>query len=415
VAGPGLGVLHKILLDKKPLSILRELSLPPEAFVDEERIVFDWILNHFETYGELPKIKTVEVETSVKLRGFPDEPLEYWVGRVKNRNARRMILSSLDDVRDFTQDDSLEEAQEALKGLILALNQETEYDMLRSLSDVANEVLEAHDTRQYSFGMAGVPFGIEYLDEVSDGAQPTDTVALVGRPSAGKTYFLLSMALNAWKTGKVPLVMSMEMSPLQVVRRLIALYSNVPVTTIRLGRLSLWGRRKLVENINGIADMSEDVPFHVMQGSLTSTVEDLVMQIQELKPSVLYVDGAYMLRSRERSAQRWERVQTTAEFLKRIAADYNIPVLASYQFNRRGPGSLGNIGGSDAVGQLASIVLSITDEDEDGGIKRYGEREYKLIELIKGREGEKGTVRVIYDMRRMMIEQESVVEGYQRE
>jgi hypothetical protein len=39
-------------------------------------------------------------------------------------------------------------------------------------------------------------------------------------------------------------------------------------------------------------------------------------------------------------------------------------------------------------------------------------KSYKIFELLKGREGERGTVRVIYDMGRMEIKQDSVVSGY---
>ena len=95
----------------------------------------------------------------------------------------------------------------------------------------------------------------------------------------------------------------------------------------------------------------------------------------------------------------------------KLATDFNIPIFASYQFNRKGAGDMANIGGSDSVGQLASIVLSLTSEDKDGSQQPWSKRSFKHLQLIKGREGEEGKIRVLFDMRRMIIQQDSILEG----
>jgi len=179
---------------------------------------------------------------------------------------------------------------------------------------------------------------------------------------------------------------------------------------IRLGRLSFWGRERLVSDVGRLQDLGGQ-PFYLMQGSLKTTVEDLVLKVRELRPSALYVDGAYLLRTRSKNASHWERIAETAEYLKMMATEFSIPTLATYQFNRRGPGSLGNIAHSDVVGQLASIVIGIDEEDEEDA-RTFSSRQYKILELLKGREGERGTIRMVYDMNRMQISQESVIRGY---
>jgi hypothetical protein len=64
-------------------------------------------------------------------------------------------------------------------------------------------------------------------------------------------------------------------------------------------------------------------------------------------------------------------------------------------------------------------VISISDEpDSETGVVRNEagavliHRQYKIVELIKGREGEKGKIRVVYDMFRMKIEQDSILRSY---
>ena len=226
------------------------------------------------------------------------------------------------------------------------------------------------------------------------------------------SYFMLEMSRCGYKLGTgSPLVATFEMKPFQCVRRLVALETGVSATMIRLGRLSHWGRERVAEGVDMITGWDER-PFFIMEGGLRTTVEDLGLRVQELRPNALYVDGAYLLRTRSKVGAKWERIAETAEVLKMIAGEFNIPVIETYQFNRRGPGSMGNIGGSDAVGQLASIVIALDDEQQ-GGHSMWAARQFKVMKLLKGREGERGTIRVLYDMEKMVIAQHEVLSGYE--
>jgi hypothetical protein len=148
-----------------------------------------------------------------------------------------------------------------------------------------------------------------------------------------------------------------------------------------------------------------------MEGSLKTTIEDIATRVQELRPTILYIDGAYMVQTATKHKAKWERVSEVAEYMKMMAKDFNIPVIASWQFNRKGPGSLGNIMYSDSVGQLASIVAAIENDDVEGRTQ-WDARSTKRFTLLKGREGEKGKLRVMYDMTRMEITQIEVLSGY---
>jgi replicative DNA helicase len=407
-----MGLLHRLLVDKKKPSSLAELGITESSFIEEEARVFTMICDHYADHGALPMMETVEEETEVKLKGFPNEPMSYWADKVKRRNQRRLIIQLSERAQKCAQDDSLDDAKGALQECLFGLDAIAPSDQVRMLSVVAQEVIAAHDKRRSSTVMSGVSFGIEYIDMVTDGAQPGDSIALVARPGIGKTYLLLQSALAAWKLGHVPLFHSMEMASMPIVRRMIALRTKVPAMNIRTGRLSNHARSRLQQDVVSIQKAERKTPFYLLQGDLTSTVEDLILRVRELKPTVLYVDGAYLLRTRTRTAARWERVTETAEVLKRLAVEFKIPAIATYQFNRRGPGSLGNIAFADTVGQLASIVLGLSDEDKENSEGSFSTRMYKILHLIKGREGERGTVRVLYDMERMEIKQDSILHGY---
>jgi len=406
----GLGFLRKLIIDAIPVSKLSDYGVRKEDFEKDEITVLEVVSDLFRSYGKMPELATVERLSGVKL-DFPDEPIDFWADGVRERALSRMVVGATEEVMDRLKEGDLGEVRTILQDLVLSFDSRNPEESVVEFGDAAKDVLEFHDDRQSAGRMFGIPFGFPYLDELSDGAQPGDTIAVVGRPSEGKSYVLLKMALEAHRSGKVPLVVTMEMSVLQCARRVLAMRTGVPASMIRLGRLGAFARKKIVADISEL-DRKYDNSFYFFRGSLKSTVDDLVLRVQELKPDVLYVDGAYMLRVRSAAGKaRWERIAEAAETLKMIASDFNIPVIATYQFNRKGPGSLAHIGGADVISQLASIVISIETEGEstDTGLISWPARQYKIFELLKGREGERGKIRVCFDMQRMKLEQDSVI------
>lgn len=406
----GLALFNKIITDNERMAVLRENNISFDDLDDKEQKVYNFITTYVELYNKYPKKETIFQETGISFPMFPNEPLAYWINKIKRRKRTKEFLSVGKKIQDVTSDGDLETAEDIIRNSFRTLQKDSE-DVF-SLPEVSEQVLELHDKRQKAGTMSGVPFGIPYIDQVSDGAQPDDTVAICGRPSTGKTYLMLSCALHANLQKKKVLIMSCEMSPFQCARRIIAMKSRVPSTGIRLGRLSFWAREKVVENIREMSTLFNETPFYIMKTTLNTTVEDLAYRILDLEPDVVYIDGAYLLKARQKNLQRWERVTYTAEYIKNLATTYRIPLIGTYQFNRKGPGNLGTIAYSDSIGQLASIVLSLDEEDDMSASLRIDHKQYKVLELIKGREGEKGKVRLIYDMKRTNVEQEEVISGY---
>lgn len=229
------------------------------------------------------------------------------------------------------------------------------------------------------------------------------------------SYLLFRMALSAWEAGYTPAVVPLEMSVFQTGRRILALRSRLSAKMIRLGQLSTLARDRLGSVVDELREI-DDRPFHLLHGSLRSTADDLALKCQELKPDILYVDGAYLLKTKSFTHSLWERIAGAAESLKMVAKDFDIPIVSTYQFNRRGRsrkggGDLGDIGGSAAIEQLASIVCAMFDEEGDVSRGRnWSAQEIKLLRILKGREGERGLVRLVYDMARARIEEESFSE-----
>lgn len=407
----GIGLLLRLVKDKASPIELTNKGVVAKWFEGEEVEVYNYINEHFRDYNKVPNLKTIEAETKISLskRKIADEPLDYWVDSLEERFLRNTTVKSVKEIQKAAQKGDMGTMISVARSMTWALTRHDPNTRVAQLKDLAGEVLTDHNVRRRSAKMSGITFGFEYLDEVSDGAQGTDTIALVGRPGVGKSYVLFNMALAGHTAGGTPLVVTLEMAGKQTARRMIALKQHVPARMIKHGRLSTMAEEKVRD---GIADLRGEAPFYILQGHLGLTVEDLELYISELNPSALYVDGAYLLRTQTKGLSRWDRVSEAAEYLKMLAINCNLPILATYQFNRKGAGDISNIAFSDVIGQLASIVMGLDFVKEEGAqtdFSRWWVDAHRLLLLLKGREGEQGTIELRYNLHRMIIEQERVL------
>jgi len=394
----GLGVLKKILEGDYPLSRLHEAGVTEKFFIKNEKKVYAFIVKHFMEYKVLPKIKTVEEELEVVFPEFSDEPLDYWIDQIKRRHKLNLAQKELSDSADSVADGKLDDVTNRVRSLYLSLSGESKTERVYRVGALARPIVQRYkNIRNSGETIYGVPFGLPTLDYISAGAQPGDSTAIIGRPATGKSYLLLFNALSGLTAGKRVMVETLEMTAMQCTTRLYGLKGGIPPDKIRKGKLSWWGERKLKGAIRDL-DKSE---LFIYEGTFYTTFEDLLIKTEEIQPDILYVDGAYLLRTTEHFSSRWERVAATAEGLKSLALSLQIPVIGTYQFNRRGPGDLGNIAGSDAVGQLASIVLSLRcplKKDDRG--RSYSDclTNIRVLEVIKGREGENMNIKLMIDL-----------------
>lgn len=405
----GLAFIRRVLEDEGPLSFFTEYRLDEKHFTKRERVVIRFVSSHTKKHGALPKPETVERNTNITLPDIPSEPVSYWAEEVRKRKGLRRIQKGVEKLTDHLGRGNLDKSLKELKKLHIHFLSANSTTRVQELRDVASEVITHHDKVQQSPRIVEIPFGLPYIDAITLGAQPGDTTAIVGATQVGKTYFLLSMADTAFSSGKNCLFVTPEMPNLQVVRRQLALRSNVNATRIRMGRLSTHiGRKKLLRDIEYL--QTTDNTIWYLPGSALGSIEELQIHILERMPDVCYVDSAYLLRTKLRSQNVWDNIMQSSAQLKRIADQTYIPIIATYQFGKQG-GSINKIYGGISIAQNASIVMGISVPQEESTTDWRG-IDYRIVDLLKGREGERGKIKVLYDMLSMNIQQEEILSDF---
>ena len=86
--------------------------------------------------------------------------------------------------------------------------------------------------------LTGISSGFRDIDEMTSGLQPADLIIVAGRPSMGKTSFMMNIAESAAISGESPvLVFSMEMPSDSLVLRMLSSLGRIDQTKIRTGQL----------------------------------------------------------------------------------------------------------------------------------------------------------------------------------
>lgn len=128
---------------------------------------------------------------------------------------------------------------------------------------------------------------------------------------------------------------------------------------------------------------------------MNAKVDAITALCQEYGPDIVFIDGVYLLRPTDisRSANRTEKVTAVFDEIRAVNLDMRRPFVVSTQFNRQAgkggkEGTLENIGYTDATGTHSSQIIAL----KDGPTANV--RDSRLFDLLKGREGEWGTVAI---------------------
>ncbi|MEO8667889.1 MAG: replicative DNA helicase [Bauldia sp.] len=233
--------------------------------------------------------------------------------------------------------------------------------------------------------LSGLATGLDDLDRLMGGLQPSDLVILAGRPAMGKTALATNIAFNiakAWRgevqpdgsmktvNGGIVGFFSLEMSSEQLATRIVAEQSEVPSSDIRRGKIS----EDQFSRIVAAAREMQRVPLYVDQtGGLG--ISQLAARARRLKRQrgldILVVDYLQLLQgsSRRSSENRVQEITEITTNLKALAKELAVPILALSQLSRQVESrddkrpQLSDLRESGSIEQDADVVMFVFREE----------------------------------------------------
>lgn len=104
-----------------------------------------------------------------------------------------------------------------------------------SQTGLMDDFMERFMDKEQGFVVAEVSTGFPGLDVVTGGYNASDLFVVAGRPSWGKTSFVMSSMLELAKSSVPSLLFSYEMSQIQTAERFVSMSSGVPLMKVRSG------------------------------------------------------------------------------------------------------------------------------------------------------------------------------------
>lgn len=411
----GFGVLKAIINQGIPLSEAAGQGVRNEKFVDKEAEAFQFITEHFNNYGVYPEFNTIEREIGhTVFSRIPAEPLEYWMRYVNERWYHSKLVQLRDSISDqLASGNDFSQAIETVANIHNEITQDTTNAQSLDMYTVQENVIEHHNRVQQMSTIPGIPFGLPFLDEVAGGIQAGDIVVIVGESGIGKTFLSIKFARAAREAHYNVLMVCTEMPELQVARRDLAMKAEINANDLKMGKLSEFSTNRLQRIIAESEERTntEDSYYKILPGDIYNTFENISTFVKEVKPHLLIVDGAALIRSEKFKGSRWERIIEIIEKFKALALkESELRIILTFHYGKSGPGKQENIYGGMAISQFASMILSFEYERQEDK-NNTSPVQYRNLKLLKGRDGETGVLRVLYDMRKSSIMQDAVIEG----
>ena len=262
---------------------------------------------------------------------------------------------------------------------------------------VMHELIETVEQRirDKADGPSGVPTGLHELDSLLGGLQPGAVYILAARTSIGKTALALSMADFQVRAGIPVGFCTLEMSALQLVERLVAMRSDVPVGRMKYGVLRDGDMGAIMDAAGSFTGGLRilDKPGLTLRG-LKAWAHGAVGKGDR----ALYVDYLGLLDVSDDERPRWEAMGQVSRTIKNLARELRVPIVALVQLNRlaaaEGEPELHHLRDSGAFEQDADAVLLLHRAEPK---ETDGPQQHSHVHIAKNRSGPTGHVTLLFD------------------
>lgn len=355
-----------------------EQGISKDALDGEAKLAWEFIELYWKEYKALPTAPLVYGKTDVMLGEEAEGNPDFFIAEVLNRNLYLRLRAEMQSYVKLLEERKPREALEAMDRTVHDLRQTVANARVVDFVSHNEEVLRLYDQAQS--GVRGIPFPWPTLTEATMGMSPEDLVIMAARTGVGKTFAGLLFARAAWEAGRRVLVVTTEMAQVRLVQRFYAIHLRLPYGAFLRGRLpeDVWVRAQ-----QQIRDFDTD-RLKLIGGAFDFKMPTLEAAIDEAKPDLVFVDGAYLLVTEGRD--RFDRAASAFNELKRIAKRCHIPIIASSQFNRQADTKKeatitdANLALTDVGAWNADMILALYRTEDMKREKRMRVRALKLRE-----------------------------------
>lgn len=177
--------------------------------------------------------------------------------------------------------------------------------------------------------------GIDELDDITNGMQPGELIIVAGRPGMGKTTLALNICeYNATQHGNGSFVFSLEMSSPELGGRMASSLAKVDGRKMRNGNLTEREWMAYAEAIEKASrmDITIDDRGGLSIQAMFTALRRARREGNQFK--LVVVDYIQIVTTESRNDNKYGDVTEISGMLKRMAKEFNVPVIALSQLSR---------------------------------------------------------------------------------
>lgn len=347
-------VIGSMLLDQEAVILASEKLKEDDFYNPRFRVLFSSIVSLYHEDKPVDLVTLVEKlrENNVSeeigsvefisniISSVPTSAnVKYYAEIVQQKALLRELIRTTEDITNRCYQDSSdinELMDDTERNVFQIVQSRTAAEDFTPINEVALETLENIQSAAMNTGsVTGLSTGFRDLDYRTAGLQPSDLILIAARPSMGKTAFALNIAEYVAMINHVPTaIFSLEMSKIQLAKRLISMNSKVDSQHIRTGTLEDDEWAKITESSIILGESSL-----VIDDTPGISINELRTKCRKLKMErglgLIIIDYLQLMSGGGgRNISRQQEISDISRSLKALAREINCPVIALSQLSR---------------------------------------------------------------------------------
>ena len=367
---------------------------------------YSFVMDYYKDTGELMGVKTFCSKFHLDSSEADSRPVAY-LTELKERFIMTQMAEQVPSILRGVKDDP-KESLIRLQTLVGSLATDSIVSKDSLYSDDAKERYDEYEGRVEKGGVTYLSMGCEDMDSVFYGYRREDLITIGGRAGSGKTWLLVYLAYLLEKViadresegesfGDI-LFITNEMASSEIVERLDCIRFRLPYKEFLEGSLDEDATKRYKRGLSVLGKTRSRI--RLVDGC--QTIDELTTLIGLYQPSVVLIDGSYLMEGR--MPEGWEKIVYITRNLKRMAKSFKVPIVNTTQLRRgsaKGASKMA-IDGQDDFAYSSSYV-----QDSDIAIRMFQDADMKFHDLVgcevaKGRRVVSGTILVFQnDLLRM--------------
>jgi replicative DNA helicase len=292
---------------------------------------------------------------------------------IKDGSVKRELATLATTIKKVAIEDDIPatEAVDTVQNALYKITTDSASSELKDIHIITDDTL-SYIKRMKELGgkhLIGETTGFYELDKKTTGFNDGDLIIIAARPAMGKTALVLNMALKNVEANKGVIFFSLEMPAEQLMLRMLAAKTSIPLQNLRKGDLNdeQWSNLSAAfEDLNKKRLFVDD-GGSVNINQLRARVRKLA-QNKENNISLVIIDYLQLMQGTG-NKDRHQEVSDISRGLKMLAREMKIPIIALSQLNRglenrpdKRP-MLSDLRESGSIEQDADIIMFVYRDD----------------------------------------------------